>query len=142
MLAFLMLWAYLSFSQLILIYAGNLPEENIWYVQRIAGGWLILGLVMAFLHFILPFCILIVRDFKRNSRILGATAALLVVSDYLNLFWVIRPSFANGQFTWLDIVLPVAIGGLWLAAFAWLLTRRPLVGQYDPMLIRGMESKA
>lgn len=139
LLAFLMLWAYLAFSQFLLIYAGNLPAEAIWYVRRITGRWLAVGLVVVVFHFILPFCVLIMRDLKRKRPVLGATALLLVAADYVNLYWLIRPAFAGPGFTWLDAVLPIAIGGMWLAGFTWLLGRTPLVARYDPQLIQGME---
>jgi hypothetical protein len=144
LLAFLMLWAYFAFSQLILIYAGNLPEEAIWYVRRIQGAWVIVGLAVAILDFIIPFCVLIVRDFKRNPRILGATAALIVISRMIDLYWVIRPSFLNFPFTWLDVVLPVlmlaGVGGVWLAAYFWRLSQWPLVATSDPRLVPQMEA--
>jgi hypothetical protein len=142
LLAFLMLWAYLSFSQLILMWAGNLPDEIIWYIERTQGAWFWLAMVVAFLHFVLPFCILIIRDFKRNPVILGLTAAWLVVVHYFDIYWITKPSFHNaGAYLGLmDIVLLVAIGGLWVAAFTWRLNSEPVIARYDPQLRAGLEA--
>ena len=68
LLAFLMLWAYMSISQVILFYAGNLPEETVWYVRRTAGGWILTALAIAVFGFVVPFSFLIVRGAKRNPR--------------------------------------------------------------------------
>jgi hypothetical protein len=141
MLAFLMLWAYMSVSQLILMYAGNLPDEQIWYTTRVAGVWSVVAWFIALGHFGVPFGFLVIRDAKRNRRTLGAICLLLLFAGYVNLFWFIQPDFpGDGAWSILyNLVLAIAIGGLWLAAFAWQLNRWPIVSPTEPNIIAHME---
>jgi hypothetical protein len=132
-LTFIMLWAYFSFSQWLIIWAGNLPEEISWYMARLSGGWAWVGLFLALFHFAVPFALLLSRRFKRKVGSLVWLAAWLLFARYVDLFWHIEPTFhKNFYVSWLDIVLPLAIGGLWLAVFFGNLKARPLLPLYDP----------
>jgi hypothetical protein len=136
LLAFIMVWAYLSYSQFLIIWSGNLSNEITWYQRRLAGGWEWLALAMVVANFVLPFSLLLVRDLKRNVRVLGALAAWLVLSRWLDVFWLIKPAFAEGfSINGLDVVATITIGAVWLAAFTWLLARRPLLPEHDPRLV-------
>ncbi len=141
MLAFLMLWAYMSVSQLILIYAGNLPDEQVWYAQRIQGGWVVTSWFVALFHFIVPFGFLVIRSAKRNRHVLGAICALLLLAGYVNLYWFVQPNFPSDSPVVIlyELVLAVAIGGLWLALFARQLGRWPLLAPTDPKLVAHLE---
>jgi hypothetical protein len=132
--AFVMLWAYFSFSQFLIVWSGNLPEEIPWYIERLHGWWGAVALLVAFGSFILPFLLLLSRDVKRNPRLLGAVAAGVIVMRLVDLFWLIAPRPGHHGFPihWLDLALPVALGALWLALFARELTRRPLLPVNDP----------
>lgn len=134
MLAFVMLWAYFSFSQFLIIWAGNLPEETPWYVRRLHGGWQYIGLALVLLHFALPFSLLLSRDLKRHGRRLALVALLVIVMRFVDLYWLIAPSLRTTRLGvhWLDIAALIGIGGLWLGAFAWQLQRRPLLPVRDP----------
>jgi hypothetical protein len=133
MLAFIMLWAYFSFSQWLIIWAGNLPDEISWYMTRLSGGWAWVGLFLALFHFAVPFALLLSRPFKRKVHTLVWLAAWLMCMRYVDLFWHIEPTFHKHFYvSWLDIVLPLAIGGLWLAVFFGNLKSRPLLPLYDP----------
>ena len=138
MLTFVMLWAYTSFSQWLIIWNGNLSDEITWYYDRTHGGWQYVGLALMLLHFAVPFALLLGRDLKRDAGRLIWVAAWLILMRWLDLFWFIEPNFPGNQarfhFSWLDAVTPIAIGGLWLALFFWNLRRRPLVPLYDPHL--------
>jgi hypothetical protein len=140
LLAFLMLWAYLTFSQLILMYAGNLADEIFWYTQRIQDGWLWVAVLIALFGFVLPFLFLIFRGAKRHRRILGWICLDLIIVQYINMFWIVEPAFARDSPLVIayNVVLVVAIGGLWLAMFARQLSHRPLIAPYDPQLISGL----
>lgn len=134
LLAFVILWAYMNLSQFLIIWSGNIPEEVTWYIARTEGGW---GWVARFLivfEFILPFLVLLWRRSKRTVSILSLLAAGIVLLYLVDLFWVIVPSFHEGEFRvhWLDFLTPIGIGGLWVAAFAWGLKRKPLVPLHDP----------
>jgi hypothetical protein len=136
MLAFVMLWAYTSYSQLVIIWAGNLPEEISWYLRRLNSGWKYVALALVVFHFAVPFALLLSRDLKRNARRLARVAILLVLVRYLDLlFWIAPnslPGFQNGMpFQWMDIAVPVGIGGIWMAAFVWALRQRPLLALHD-----------
>jgi hypothetical protein len=133
MLAFTMVWAYFNFSQWLIIWAGNLPAEITFYLKRLSGGWGLIGLTLVLFHFAIPFGILLSRPFKRDIRRLAWLAAWLLLMRYLDLFWIIEPNFSNTlSFTVADVIVPVAIGGIWLADFFRNLAALPLLPAYDP----------
>ena len=140
MLAFLLLWAYFGFSQFLIIWAGNKPEEIGWYLPRFRHGWAWVALVLVFLHFAVPFAILLSRDVKRNPRRLSYVAIGLLVVCWVDLYWQVAPVFHPEGVTlgWLDVAAPIGIGGVWLAAFAWQLKRRPLIPFGDPYLVEAV----
>jgi hypothetical protein len=135
MLTFILLWAYFSFSQLLIIWAGNLPMEIRFYARRLYSGWEIIGLGLVIFHFALPFLFLLSRPFKRNVRSLVWLAVLLIFMRYVDVFWYIEPSFHKTlTFDWqylLDLIVPIAIGGLWMAMFFRNLRSRPMLPLYD-----------
>jgi hypothetical protein len=120
LLAFTMFWAYLAFSQLLIIWAGNLPEEIPYFMKRFQGGWGVLGILIIVLHFAVPFLMLINRYVKRNPRSLQRVALLIIVMRLVEIFFTVAPAHeAAVPFSvhWLDIAAPVGLVGLWLAAF-------------------------
>jgi hypothetical protein len=132
MLAFTMVWAYFNFSQWLIIWAGNLPNEITYYLRRLNGGWGRVGLLIVIFHFTVPFAILLSRSFKRNIRKLVWLAVLLLIMRYIDLFWIIEPNFSSTfHLTIADIVVPIAIGGFWLAFFFRNLGALPLLPAYD-----------
>lgn len=132
MLTFIMVWAYFSFSQWLIIWAGNLPEEITWYVRRLGGGWAYVGLFVAIFHFAVPFAILLSRPLKRDIKKLVWLACWMLFMRYVDLFWIIEPNFSTTfNVTWADIVIPFAMGGLWIAYFCRNLSSLPLLPQYD-----------
>jgi hypothetical protein len=136
MLAFLMLWAYFSFSQFLIIWAGNLPEEIPWYVRRLQSSWKWLGLALVVLQFALPFVLLLSRDLKRNARRLVIVAVAVIVMRLVDLIWLTGPEFHGGalRIHWMDVLMPIGLGGLWLGYFAHQLKARPLLPIGDPFL--------
>jgi hypothetical protein len=132
MLAFTMVWAYFNFSQWLIIWAGNLPAEITFYLRRLNGGWGWIGLMLVLFHFAIPFTILLSRPFKRNVRRLVWVAVLLLLMGYVDLFWIIEPNFSkNLTVTLADVVVPIAIGGIWLWYFFRNLAQLPLLPAYD-----------
>jgi hypothetical protein len=132
MLTFIMVWAYFSFSQWLIIWAGNLPEEITWYTKRLNGGWGWIGLFLVLFHFAVPFAILLSRRFKRDVTKLVWLAMWLMLMRYVDLFWIIEPNFSKTiTVTWADVLVPVAMGGVWLAYFCRNLASMPLVPAYD-----------
>jgi hypothetical protein len=136
MLAFLMLWAYFAFSQFLIIWSGNIPEEVTWYTRRLHSSWRHIGVALVLLHFALPFVLLLSRDLKRNARTISMVAILILVMRYVDLYWMTGPEFHEGQFviSWMDLIMPLGIGGVWLWYFASQLKSRPLVPVQDPFL--------
>jgi len=133
MLTFVMVWAYFNYSQWLIIWAGNLPSEITYYMRRLNGGWGYVGLFIVIFHFAIPFGTLLSRPFKRNIRKLVWLAVWLMLMRYLDLFWIIEPNFSTTfQVTVADIVVPIAIGGFWLAYFFRNLGSLPLLPLYDP----------
>ena len=94
MLTFIMVWAYFAFSQWLIIWAGNLPDEITWYMTRLSGGWAYVGLFLVVFHFAVPFVLLLSRPFKRDIRRLVWLAAGLMVMRLVDLFWMIEPNFS------------------------------------------------
>ncbi|HML18943.1 MAG TPA: hypothetical protein VK419_18050 [Bryobacteraceae bacterium] len=136
MFAFMVLWAYLSFSQFLITWAGNLPDEIPWYLRRFRGGWGWVALAIVIFHFGAPFVLLLMRGVKRNAERLLAVCALLLVIRVVDVYWIVEPAFYNQQLHihWTDFVAPLAVGGLWLALFFWQLKSRPLLPLRDPRL--------
>lgn len=133
LLAFLMLWTYFEFSQFLIIWMGNLPEEAVWYVHRGERGWGVLALVIAIAHFALPFLALLSRDVKGEPSRLGMVALFILFMHLVVLFWTVMPFWYHSGLTvhWLDVVAPLAVGGLWLSLFAWLV--RPRLAAIPPV---------
>jgi hypothetical protein len=129
LLATVMLWAYMEFSQLLIIWSGNLPDEAAWYVRRSTGGWQWVAALLAAGGFWLPFTALLFRGLKQSPQRLAIVAVGVLVMQYLALCWDTLPEFSPGDFTLnpFAIVAPIATGGLWVAGFAWQLRRRDFV---------------
>jgi len=128
MLAFTMLWAYTNFSQFLIIWSGNLPEEIPWFIRRTTGGWGVIAGLLVFFHWALPFVLLLMRFNKRKANMLAKIAILVLIVRLLDLTWIVRPNFNNGifQIHWMDLAAPIALLGLWLAFFIRQLKSRPL----------------
>ena len=134
MLAFVMLWAYFSFSQFLIIWAGNLPEEIPYYLDRLRGGWQFLSLVLVLGHFVLPFCLLLSQDLKKRPTLLARVAWFIVAIRLFDLIWLVAPTFNQGKFpiSLANVGVPLALAGLWVFLFAAQLRRRALVPVNDP----------
>ncbi len=132
MLAFTLIWAYLNFSQFIIIYAANLPEEVTWYLRRSTGGWQWVAYALMGLHFALPFVLLMSNNNRRNPRRLTQVAAFIMVMNFVYLLWLVKPAFTHGNvghfsIHWMDLTALVGLGGIWIALFLWQLKKRPLL---------------
>lgn len=144
MLALVMVWAYFNFSQFLIIWSGNIPEETPWYINRMKGGWGYVGLALILLHFAFPFLILLQQDFKRKAKLLASMAAFILLMRLVDMFYLIAPSpmiHGHGDaghevshLSWLYLVGPVATGGIWLWYFFGELKKRPMVPVNDPFL--------
>jgi hypothetical protein len=137
LLAFVMFWAYMSFSQFLLVWVGNLKEEIPWYLLRARGGWEYVIIFIAVFHFAVPFLLLMLRDIKEHRLRLLAVALGLLIMRFIDLFWWIEPSLNHGgqYFYWLlDISAWIALGGACVWWFTGTLQSRSLLPVNDPYL--------
>ena len=154
-LAFVMMWAYFQFSQYLLVYAANLQEEIPYVLTRIDGGWQYLAIFLVIFQFAVPFALLLSRPLKRSPERLVKVAVFLLIIRAIDTFMYVTPEFsaagANRWFVpgehqsvffvnWLDVVTPIAIGGLWFWMFFTQLRQRPLLPIGDPYLPAALES--
>ncbi len=141
LLAFVMLWAYLSFSQFLLIWVENLQQEIPWYLHRMNGGWSVIAVALIGLKFALPFFLLLSRAVKRRAATLCGVAVGIAVMHQIELYWFVVPSFHPDGFTmhWTSLLAPLGVGGIWLAAFLSQLKNRPLLPLRDPRFIAIIE---
>lgn len=141
LLMFVMLWGYMAYSQLIIVWSGNLSDELGWYLPsfRTSWGW-VGGLGLILFQFIIPFCLLLSRPLKQNAAALCGVVGLLFVMRFVDLFWIVMAqSYPKGfQISWLNFTVPIALGGIWLAGFLWQLKRRPLLPLGAPNLERAL----
>ena len=135
LLAMVMVWAYFSFSQFLIIWAGNLPEEIPWYLERLQWRWQYVGLALVAGHFALPFALLLSRDLKRNFKLLRGHRGLHPVHASRGPLLAGGAGFrARARFdvSWMDFAAPIGLGGIWLSYFLTQLEKRPLMPLNDP----------
>ena len=140
LLAFVMLWAYFSFSQLLIIWSGNQPEEITFYYSRLHSQWGVVAVLVLIFHFFVPFFLLLSRDLKRNTKLLPKVALWLIFMRLVDLFWMTRPEFTPNAWpnVW-DLAALLALGGLWFFVFAGQLKQLPLLPLGDPKLAEAIE---
>ena len=134
LLAFTMMWAYMAFSQLLVIWSGDLPHEISWYLHRIAGGWRWVVVFLVLFHFFGPFFLLLSRQMKRTRRALATIAAIMFAAHVVDVWWMVTPTFfPHGiHVSWLDFAALSGIGGVWFFAFIRNLESKALVPMNDP----------
>lgn len=141
LLVFVMLWAYFEFSQLVVIWSGNLTDEIPWYLHRFATSWGVLGVLLIVLQFIVPFLLLLSRPLKRNVIALCCVVGLIIFMRWVDLMWVVMPQYYQVGFrlTWMNFVVPASIGCFWITVFVWQLQKRPLLPLQAPNLERALQ---
>jgi hypothetical protein len=136
LLTFVMLWAYLEFSQFLIIWGGNLSDEIPWYLRRMEGVWGHVALLLVILSFFLPFFLLLFRHIKRRTRSLLIVTLLVLFMRLVDVYWMVLPAFGGGsvRLTWMNVALPFGMGGIWFAYFLWQLQRMPVLPAHDPRM--------
>jgi hypothetical protein len=135
LLAFVMLWAYFSFSQLLIIWSGNSPEEISFYRSRLYGEWGYVSVIILIFHFFVPFFLLLSRDLKRNPSLLPKVALWLIFMRFVDIYWLTRPEFTLSAIPSLwDLAAALGLVGLWFFVFAWQLQKMPLLPLGEPKL--------
>jgi hypothetical protein len=140
LLTFVMLWAYFAFSQLVIVWSGNLTDEIPWYLRRFATSWGWLGVTLILFQFIVPFLLLLSRPLKRHVSALCCVVGIIIVMRFVDLMWIVMPSYYQRGFRlhWLNFSVPLAIGGWWVATFLWQLKQRPLLPLQAPALEKAL----
>jgi hypothetical protein len=138
MFAFTMLWAYFSFSQFLIIWSGNLPEEIPWYLERLHGVWGGVAIALVLIQFAAPFLLLLSRDLKRNPAMLRNVALVVLAMRFVDMLWLVKPGTEGVTLHWMDVVLPAGMFGLWLFVFVIQLRRRPALPVHDPYFAEAM----
>jgi hypothetical protein len=142
MFANVMLFAYFAFSQWLIIWAGNLPDEIPWYVERLRGGWQYVALTLVLGHFALPFALLLSRDLKRNYKMLCRIAIFVLLMRIVDVYWMVIPDASKGAAlapTWVDLAALIGIGGIWAALFLTQLEKRALLPANDLYIVGALE---
>jgi hypothetical protein len=136
LLTFVIFWAYIAFSQLLIIWEADLPAEVPWYILRWEQRWRVVAIFLICGHFFLPFLALLSYRLKRRPESLAAIAAWLLAAHYADLAWVVLPEQAGpgGGASWLDLAALLGVAGCALAFLAWRLGRQPLLAEHDPEL--------
>jgi hypothetical protein len=136
-----MLWAYFSFSQYLIIWAGNLPGEISWYQHRTDSSWRLIGMALIVFHFVVPFVLLLSRTVKRQVDLILKLAIAILAARLLDLFWLIAPTFHPQLYvSWLDILLPIALTLVWLGCFVRQLRGRAILPVHDPQFDEALGS--
>ena len=143
MFAFINFWAYIAFSQYLLIWYADLPEETFWFLTRWKGAWVIFSIALIFVHFLIPYFALLTQPSKMNPKRLKFIAIWLLFAHFLDLFWLVIPnmeSLKNGYvFSWIDLVFPIAGLGIVLLVFKQRAQKSNLIPIGDPKLKRGID---
>jgi ABC-type transport system involved in multi-copper enzyme maturation permease subunit len=140
LLTFVILWAYVQVSQLIITWSGNLPKEIVWYLHRTSGNWGQLTLAIVLFHFAFPFFILLGRGNKLQSHRLAGVAAFVVLMHLVDNYWNVEPAFHSRIYVhWLDFAAPIGLGGIWVGMLLRQIRRYPLVPAHDPRVVEALE---
>jgi len=139
--AFVMLNIYLTFAEFLIIWSGNVPDEIPWYLHRIHGGWWTICTADVICHWVIPFCILLSRDFKRSRHRMVWLCVFMIGARLIDMFWLIEPNFkdaagnlhlAGNTGILAYVTVPIAVVALWMAVYLRELTTRPLINVNDP----------
>jgi hypothetical protein len=142
-LAFVMVWTYFNFSQWLIIWAGNLPEEIPWYIRRMNGGWEYVGLFLVVFQFAIPFALLLSRQLKRKAGTLVRLASWIILMRMIDIFWHVEPALHQTfHVSWMHFSILAGIGGLWMAYFMHNLKSRPLLAMNAPQTLRLLNERS
>jgi hypothetical protein len=140
MFAFVNFWAYIAFSQFLLIWYANIPEETFWYMTRWKNGWEYVSVLLIVVHFAVPYFALLAQDAKMDPRRLKVMAIWILAAHILDLYWLVMPTFSGTvSVGWVDLGIPLVAAGLPIVVLAFFMKRIPLVPTGDPKLERALK---
>ncbi|MCX6122393.1 MAG: quinol:cytochrome C oxidoreductase [Ignavibacteriales bacterium] len=137
---FVNFWAYIAFSQFLLIWYANLPEETYWFIARWKNGWEYISMLLIVVHFAVPYFMLLSQDSKMDLKRLKFMSIWVLFAHLLDLYWLVMPSYSTSPVvSWMEISFPLLIVGLVIVTFSWKMKRQNLIPIGDPKLERGLE---
>lgn len=137
--AFINFWAYIAFSQYLLIWYANLPEENFWFIHRWQNGWEFLSILLIIAHFIVPYAALLSQPAKMDPKRLKFISIWILIAHFINLYWLVMPNFDGYYLSWIDLVIPLMVVGLIILVFNYRAKKSNLVPVGDPKLQKGLD---
>lgn len=139
--AFTVFYAYIAFSQFLLIYYANLPEETLWFYHRLEGSWKYIAFGLLLFRFFLPFLTLLNREQKHKRAVLGFVATVVVIMHFLEIYWIAMPTLSEHgiHFTWMDITTFLGLGGMFFGLFFWRFKQNSMIPENDPRLDECLE---
>jgi hypothetical protein len=139
MFVFVNFWAYIAFSQFMLIWYANLPEETFWFIARWKNGWEYISILLILVHFAVPYFVLLSQDAKMDPRRLKLMALWILAAHLLDLYWLVMPSYSPSPvFGWIEASFTMIVVGLVIVVLNWNMKRYNLVPVGDPKLERGL----
>jgi hypothetical protein len=137
--AFINFWAYIAFSQFLLIWYANLPEETFWFIKRWKEGWEYVSILLIIVHFVVPYFALLTQDSKMDTKRLKLMSIWILFSHLLDLYWLVMPTYGEGiPFGWMEIGFPILLVGLALVVLSYKVKRNNMIPVGDPKLERGL----
>lgn len=140
---FINFWGYIAFSQYLLIWYADLPEETFWFLHRWGGSWAFVSIFLIVVHFVVPYSILLSQPAKMDARRLKLASIWILFAHLLDLYWLIMPNMTPGEdggavFGWMEITFPVALVGLVLVVFNIRAKNKNIIPVGDPKIERGL----
>jgi preprotein translocase subunit YajC len=137
--AFINFWAYIAFSQFLLIWYANLPEETFWFIKRWKEGWEYVSILLIIVHFVVPYFALLTQDSKMDTKRLKLMSIWILFAHLLDLYWLVMPTYGEGiPFGWMEIGFPILLVGLALVVLSYKVKRNNMIPLGDPKLERGL----
>ncbi|MFP4370253.1 MAG: quinol:cytochrome C oxidoreductase, partial [Candidatus Kapaibacterium sp.] len=140
MFAFVNFWAYIAFSQFLLIWYANIPEETFWFIDRWQGSWMWVTIGLIFIHFIVPYAVLLSQPSKRNPKVLKFISIWIIIAHFYDLYWIVMPTYShdNAILGWMELMVPILPVGLLLVVFNFMAKRKNLIPVNDPKIKSGL----
>lgn len=129
-------YAYIAFSQFLLIYYGNIPEETVWFLERFNGGYEYLAYFYLFGRFIIPFIVLLPKKTKSNETIVGSVSVLILAAHLVELYWIVMPVLNHHgfHFNWMVITNFIGLGAIFFGLFFYKFKQNKMIPVKDPRL--------
>jgi hypothetical protein len=141
--AFINFWAYIAFSQFLLIWYADLPEETFWFLQKWEGSWAVFSIILILIKFVIPYALLVSNPAKSDPKRLKFISVWLLIAHLFDLFWFVMPEAPGMEsgytFSWIDLVFPISIIGLTILVFNFKAKKDNLLPIGDPKLKRGLD---